>query len=126
MLLLLGLPGHLRLLELELPVVHDADHGRARHRRDFYQIESLLHRRRQRGFHIHDPHLAPVRGDHPKWADADLPIDAHSLGIVLDKARLPEKVVVRPDFETRLPGNKIARTHTESAHTDRHPVGQRR
>src|SRR5687767_5099086 len=37
-LLLLGLAGHLGLFELELPIVHDANHGGPRHRRDFDQI----------------------------------------------------------------------------------------
>ena len=60
MLLLLGLAGHLGLFELELPVVHDANNGGPRHRRDFDQIQPLLLCGRQRGIQIQDPHLATV------------------------------------------------------------------
>src|SRR5258706_2748760 len=43
-LLLFGLARHLRLLELEFPVVHDAGHGWPRHWCNFHEIQSLLDR----------------------------------------------------------------------------------
>src|SRR5882724_7570992 len=54
-LLLLGRPGRLGFLELELPVVHDLDHGRARHRRYFHEIQPTVLGRRHCFVHRHDP-----------------------------------------------------------------------
>jgi len=53
-LLFLRLAGHLGLFELELPVIHDAGHGRPRHRCNFHEIQSLLYCRRKGRLHVHD------------------------------------------------------------------------
>jgi len=114
----LGLLGR---IELELPVVHDADHRRARHRCDFDQIQPLVHRRGQCGFDIHDPHLTPVSSDHPQRTDADLPVDAHSLRRVLDSSCLPlnEHPVHAPPVQTKSADPNGARA------CDRNPMGLR-
>ena len=67
--------GGLGLLELVLPVVHDLDHGRPRHRRHLDQVETCCFRRRQRLFHRKDAHLAPIGPDHADRGDADLAVD---------------------------------------------------
>ena len=59
-LLLLGRPRRLGLLELELPVVHDLDHGGPRRRRDFHQIQPAFLRRRERFVDWQNPELLAV------------------------------------------------------------------
>src|SRR5437868_7694382 len=83
-LLLFGLASHLGLLELELPVIHDAGHGRPRHWCNFHQIQSLLDRRGKRGFDIHDAKLRAIGSDYSDRTDADLFVDAYALCYVLD------------------------------------------
>ena len=90
-LLLLRLASHLRLLELEFPVVHDAGHGRPRHRCDFYQIQSLLDRGCQSSFDIHDSELRPIGGYDSDRTDAYLFVDAYALGGVLNTSNLGKK-----------------------------------
>ena len=63
-LLLLGLASHLRLFELELPVVHDSNDRRSRHWRYFDQVQPLLLCGRQRGIQIQNSQLAAVCGDY--------------------------------------------------------------
>ena len=59
-LLLLGRPRRLGLFELELPVVHDLDHGRARRRRHFHEVQPAFLRRGQRLFDGQDAQLLAV------------------------------------------------------------------
>ena len=59
-LLLLRRPRRLGLLELELPVVHDLDHGRARRRRHFHEIEPAFLRGGERLFDGQDAQLLAV------------------------------------------------------------------
>jgi hypothetical protein len=89
-LLLFCLPGHLRLLELELSVVHDSGDWRPRHRRDFDQVQALLDRRCQSRVDIHDSELCSISGDHADGADANLFVDSDPLGGVLNTLSLTE------------------------------------
>src|SRR5712691_11725584 len=83
-LLLFGLARHLRLLEFEFPVVHDAGHGWPRHWCNLHEIQSLLDRGRQSSFDIHDSELRSIGSYDSDGTDADLFIDAYALGGVLD------------------------------------------
>src|ERR1041384_6020424 len=68
----------LGLLELELAVVHDLDHGRPGERRDFHEIQAPLMRGGQ-GFidRQHAQRVAVVR-DPAHGTDANLPVDARA------------------------------------------------
>jgi hypothetical protein len=83
-LLFLRLARHLRLLELEFPVVHDAGHGRPRHWGNFHEIQSLLDRGSKGSFDIHDSKLRTICSYDSDGTDADLFVDAYALGGVLD------------------------------------------
>jgi hypothetical protein len=75
--------GSLRLLEPILPVVHDLDHGWARHRCHFDEIEPALLGGSDRLVHRDDPYLLAVRTDQPHRTDPDLAIDPHPLFIIV-------------------------------------------
>src|SRR5919201_1792863 len=83
-LLLFRLPRHLRLLELELAVVHDPNDGRPSHRRDFHQIESLRLCLREGRLQVENSELSAVGRNHAERADADLSVHAYALGAVLN------------------------------------------
>jgi hypothetical protein len=83
-LLFLGGPRLLGLLELELAVVHDADHRRARSRCYFDEVEAVRIGLRERRLEIHDPELRAIGPDDAHWADADLTVDPHAFGGVLN------------------------------------------
>ena len=70
-LLLLREPRLLGHLELVLPVVHDADHGRTSGRGDFDEIQPCFLRHAQRRVHLENPELRAVGADHADRADAD-------------------------------------------------------
>jgi hypothetical protein len=78
-LLLLGGAGRLGFLELELPVVHDLDDGRARSGRHFHEIETAFLRRGERLFDREHSELLAVSGDDADRADPDHAIDAGPL-----------------------------------------------
>src|SRR5688500_8505169 len=103
-LLLLRDARHLRLLELELAVVHDADHRRARGRCYFDEIETLFLRCRESSLDVQDAHLTSVGCDDAQRADADLPVDANSLCRILN-SRTPR----RGKTKTRTPKSASAR-----------------
>jgi len=71
----LGRPRRLRLLELELPVVHDLRDRGPRERGDLDQIETAFHGRRERFLDAQHAQLLAVGRDHPDRTDADLPVD---------------------------------------------------
>jgi hypothetical protein len=83
-LLFLRLASHLRLLELEFPVVHDAGYGGPRHWCNFHEIQSLLDRGCQSCFDIHDSELRSIGSYDSDGTDADLFVDAYAFGDVLD------------------------------------------
>ena len=78
-LLLLGSPGGLGLLELELPVVHDLDHRRTSRGGDFYQIETPFVRRSERFLDGKDSELLTRFSDDPDRTDPDLSVDTGPL-----------------------------------------------
>src|SRR4051812_40729188 len=83
-LLLLGLSRLLRHLELVLAVVHDADDRRTCCWSHFDKIESRFLRLAERRVHVHDAELRTIGADDANWRDADLAIDPHAFGGVLD------------------------------------------
>ncbi len=83
-LLFLRLARLLGLLEFVFAVVHDADHGWPRERRDFDQIQSSFECRGECRVPVEDSELRPVGRDDPQRTDADLLIDAYALGDVLN------------------------------------------
>src|SRR4029077_8693334 len=66
----------LGFLELELAVVHDLDHGGARRRRHFHQVQTALSRYGQCLFDGQYTQLAAVIVDDSHGADADHPVYA--------------------------------------------------
>src|SRR3989454_7035047 len=82
-LLFLGRPRRLRLLELELPVVHDLRDRGSRERRHLDQVEASLLRRGQRFFHGQHAQLRSVGGDHADRADPYLPVDSDARRFVV-------------------------------------------
>ena len=86
-LLLSRLSRHLRLFELELAEVHDADDGRASEGSDFHQIESSNFRSLQRCFELHDAELCAIGSDDTQRTDADLPVNANAFGLFLNWRR---------------------------------------
>src|SRR5688572_13432018 len=127
-LLLLCLAGHLGLLELELPVVHDANNGRPRHRRHFDQIQTLLLCGRQRGIEIQNSHLTSICRNDAERADADLTIDADALRVVLNKpCSSRENAAVGPSVDSGQkkcgpPGSPLAASLTQRWRASRTPV----
>src|SRR5262249_24691918 len=101
-LLLLGGPCRLRFFELELAVVHDLDHGRARHRRHFHEIQPTVLRCRQRFVYGHHPQLLASGTNHPHRTDADLPVDADSL-FALVCGQWPNLLPQNEKRDTRVP-----------------------
>ena len=104
-LLLLGLTRLLGHLELVLAVVHDADDGRPRGRGDFDKIEPCFFGHSHRDIDFEDAELRSVRADDADWADANLPIDSHPLGGVLNRLCL-----LRVKNETRPLSEQASRT----------------
>jgi hypothetical protein len=74
----------LGLLELEFPIVHDANDGRASHRGHFDEIQSLFLSSGERDIHVENAELRAIWSDHAYGTDPDLPVDADSLGTVLN------------------------------------------
>src|SRR4051812_2601684 len=99
-------------LELVLAVVHDADDGRPRGRGDFDKIEPCFFGHSHRDIDFEDAELRSVRADDANWADANLPIDPHPLGGVLNRRYLLKvKNETRPlsERESRATGLAQAR-----------------
>src|SRR6476661_2673089 len=82
-LLLLGSPGRLGFIELELPVVHDLDDGRPRGGRHFHEIQPAFLSGGKGLFDGQHAQLLAGGGDDAHRADADHPIDSYSLFAVV-------------------------------------------
>ena len=78
---------HLRLLELELSEVHDADNGGSSERSDFDEIESCDIGSSERCFELHDAELCAIGSDDTQRTNADLPVNANAFGLFLNWRR---------------------------------------
>src|SRR5216683_1685225 len=83
----LGGARKLRLLELELPIVHDLDDGGPGERRDFHEIQAPFVRGGDRFIDRQHSQLVAVVRDHAHRTDADLPIDtcARCFAVVVER-----------------------------------------
>jgi hypothetical protein len=91
MLLFLGLTGHLGLLELVLPEVHDSDDRRPSKWCDFNEIETELLCSAQCRIHIHDSKLGAVVAYDTKRRKTDLTIDARTFDVWGDEQNLDKE-----------------------------------
>jgi hypothetical protein len=78
-LLLLRRPRRLRLFELEFPVVHDLDDGRAGSRSHFHEVQPAILGGGQRLLNGQNAELLTFGADDPHRTDANHAIDAGSL-----------------------------------------------
>src|SRR5688572_9754182 len=78
-LLFLRRPRRLRLLELELPVVHDLDDGGAGSRSHFHEIQPAIQGGGQRLLYGQNAELLTLGADDPHRTDANHAVDADSL-----------------------------------------------
>src|SRR5687768_8358398 len=77
-LLLLRRPRRLRLLELELPVVHDLDDGRTGGRSHFHEVQPAFLGGGQRLLYGQNAELLTLGPDDPHRTDANHAVDADS------------------------------------------------
>jgi hypothetical protein len=113
-LLFLGLASLLGHLELVLAVVHDADHRRTSRWSYFDKIETEFFRLPERRIHVHYAELRTVGTDDADRTDADLAVDPHALGGVLDAVIL---VVKKKKRTLEMESAELRRTNSRGAST---------
>src|SRR2546422_915889 len=118
-LLFLGGARRLRLLELELPIVHDLDDGGPGERRDFHEIQAPFGRGGDRFIDRQHPQLVAVVRDHAHRTDADLPIHtcARCFAVVVERWQLCDLLYGRkkadpdsPKIRNSSPTGEVSRT----------------
>src|SRR6266568_512144 len=114
-LLLLRRPRRLRLLELELPVIHDLHDGGPGERRDFHQVQAPFLRGRDRFVDRQHPQLVAVVRDHTHRTDADLPVDASARRSAVGNCQVSVSSV-------RATKKRISLTHPRSASSPPGPL----